>query len=119
MTLLVRRNSSGTLSIGVFFFISGMFVTRTLHRFRAPLAFTIMRIARTVQQFFPGLTSYPSNVICLPAAGLAGYLSWTFIEHPILRRAPRFAEGAEIRVGRLFTRFSLPLASATRPGQEP
>lgn len=50
-------------------------------------------IQQTVQHFLPNLTSYPSNLICLPAALIAGYLSWTFIEHPTLQKAQVLAKG--------------------------
>jgi len=51
-------------------------------------------IQQTVQHFLPDLTSYPSNLICLPAALIAGYLSWTFIEHPALQKAQFLAKRA-------------------------
>ena len=73
-------------------------------------------IQQTVQHFLPGLTSYPSNLICLPVAGLAGYLSWTFVEHPILRRAHRLADSAQTWAGRRFVARP-PLASPRQPGQ--
>lgn len=41
-------------------------------------------IQQTVAHFFPDLTSYPSNLITVPAALFAGYLSWEFIEKPAL-----------------------------------
>lgn len=41
-------------------------------------------IQQTIAHFFPNLTSYPSNLISIPAALLAGYLSWTFVEKPAL-----------------------------------
>ncbi len=44
-------------------------------------------IQQLVQHFLPGLTSYPSNLICLPLAVLAGYGSWTLIERPALSKA--------------------------------
>lgn len=47
-------------------------------------------IQQTVEHFLPNLTSYPSNLICMPAALVAGILSWTLIERPILSRAHRF-----------------------------
>lgn len=48
-------------------------------------------IQQVVNHHFPTLTSYPSNLICIPAALLAGYLSWTFIEKPALDAAHRWA----------------------------
>jgi peptidoglycan/LPS O-acetylase OafA/YrhL len=44
-------------------------------------------IQQTVDHFFPNLQSYPSNLICIPAALLAGYLSWNFVEKPVLTAA--------------------------------
>ncbi|MDZ7927235.1 MAG: acyltransferase [Agrobacterium sp.] len=41
-------------------------------------------IQQTIAHFFPTLTSYPSNLITIPAALLAGYLSWTLVEKPAL-----------------------------------
>jgi peptidoglycan/LPS O-acetylase OafA/YrhL len=41
-------------------------------------------IQQTIAHFFPNLTSYPSNPVSIPAALLAGYLSWTFVEKPAL-----------------------------------
>lgn len=48
-------------------------------------------IQQTVAHFFPSLTSYPSNLITIPAALLAGYLSWTFVEKPALAFARSFS----------------------------
>lgn len=41
-------------------------------------------IQQTVNHLLPDLTSYPSNLICIPVALLAGYLSWNFVEKPVL-----------------------------------
>lgn len=48
-------------------------------------------IQQTVAHFFPNLTSYPSNLITIPVALLAGYLSWTFVEKPALSFARSFS----------------------------
>jgi peptidoglycan/LPS O-acetylase OafA/YrhL len=48
-------------------------------------------IQQTVTQFLPDLTSYPSNLICIPAALLAAYVSWDLIERPALLAGRRFA----------------------------
>jgi len=47
-------------------------------------------IQQTAAHFWPNLTSYPSNLICIPLALLAGYASWHLIEHPALTAAHRF-----------------------------
>jgi peptidoglycan/LPS O-acetylase OafA/YrhL len=51
-------------------------------------------IQQAVQHFLPDLTSYPSNLICLPLALIAGYFSWTFIERPTLQKAQTLARAA-------------------------
>jgi len=48
-------------------------------------------IQQMVAHFFPSMTSYPSNLVSIPAALLAGYLSWTFIERPALAIARGFS----------------------------
>jgi peptidoglycan/LPS O-acetylase OafA/YrhL len=48
-------------------------------------------IQQTVAQFLPDLTSYPSNLICIPAALLAAYVSWDLIERPALLAGRRFS----------------------------
>jgi len=47
-------------------------------------------IQQAVAHFWPSLTSYPSNLICIPLAVLAGYASWNLIERPALTAARRF-----------------------------
>jgi hypothetical protein len=37
-------------------------------------------VQQTVNQCFPSLTSYPSNLICIPVSLLLGFLSWHFVE---------------------------------------
>ena len=49
-------------------------------------------IQQTVQHFLPHLTSYPSNLICLPAALVAGYLSWILVERRTLQKAQMLAK---------------------------
>jgi len=41
-------------------------------------------IQQCLNHFWPGITSLPSNLICLPLALLAGWLSWNLIERPFL-----------------------------------
>lgn len=41
-------------------------------------------IQQTVAQFFPDMTSYPSNIICIPAALGCAYVSWKLIERPAI-----------------------------------
>lgn len=48
-------------------------------------------IQQTVAHFFPTLTSYPSNLITIPSALFAGYLSWKFVEEPALLFARSFS----------------------------
>lgn len=77
-------------------------------------------IQQTVQHFLPGLTSYPSNLICLPAALVAGYLSWTFIELPALQKAQSLADGAQGLARWLAPkRPTSAIISARQPGREP
>jgi peptidoglycan/LPS O-acetylase OafA/YrhL len=58
-------------------------------------------IQQTVQHFLPGLTSYPSNLVTLPVALIAGYLSWTLIELPALQTARSLAKGGQTPFGSL------------------
>lgn len=44
-------------------------------------------IQQTIYHFFPNITSYPSNLICIPMALIAGYFSWNLIERPVLMAA--------------------------------
>lgn len=46
-------------------------------------------VQQTVGHFFPLLTSYPSNLICLPISAFLGCLSWRCIESPCLKFARR------------------------------
>jgi peptidoglycan/LPS O-acetylase OafA/YrhL len=46
-------------------------------------------IQEVVAHYFPNITSYPSNLITIPAALLLGYLSWTWIERPWMEFAKR------------------------------
>jgi peptidoglycan/LPS O-acetylase OafA/YrhL len=55
-------------------------------------------IQQTMGRFFPHIESYPSNLICLPAALLMGYLSWNFVEFPSMRLVRRFAESVDTKI---------------------
>jgi peptidoglycan/LPS O-acetylase OafA/YrhL len=48
-------------------------------------------IQQSVTHYFPSLTSYPSNILCIPLALLAGYFSWFVIERPALSSGRRLA----------------------------
>ena len=61
-------------------------------------------IQQTVQHFWPAITSYESNLICLPVALVAGYLSWTLIERPVLDGARTLSSGKEGSISSLFRR---------------
>ncbi|MCP3726162.1 acyltransferase [Paraburkholderia sp. CNPSo 3272] len=52
VTMLVERNFSGTLSVGTFFFISGILVTQSFDRNRSPFRFALMRLARILPGLF-------------------------------------------------------------------
>lgn len=54
-------------------------------------------VQQIVNQFMPELTSYPSNLLCLPIALAAGYLSWNLVERPALERAQMLVEGKRAR----------------------
>ncbi|MBI4922702.1 MAG: acyltransferase [Devosia nanyangense] len=51
-------------------------------------------IQQAAAHFFPGLTSYPSNLVTLPLALMFGVASWFLVERPVLRAvASRFGRG--------------------------
>jgi peptidoglycan/LPS O-acetylase OafA/YrhL len=74
-------------------------------------------IQQTVQHFLPELTSYPSNLICIPLAVFAGYLSWTFIEHPALGRAESLVKGGQMLFDSLLDKIAN-LPPIGKPPQE-
>jgi peptidoglycan/LPS O-acetylase OafA/YrhL len=55
VTILVNKNFTGTLAVGVFFFITGMLICQSFASSSAPFRFAIMRIARI----------YPGAILCL------------------------------------------------------
>ncbi|WP_341988938.1 acyltransferase [Azorhizobium sp. AG788] len=76
-------------------------------------------IQQSVQHFWPELTSYPSNLICIPVALLAGYLSWTLVEHPALRGAESLVKGGQKRFDSLLSKTaSLPFSPLRKPPRE-
>jgi peptidoglycan/LPS O-acetylase OafA/YrhL len=88
------------LYTALFYCVLVMAASPKLHRFALPGDYSFgvyiygFPIQQTVQHFLPNLTSYPSNLICLPLALIAGYFSWTFIERPTLQRAQTLARAA-------------------------
>ena len=55
ITILVENNFSGTLAVGGFFFISGIFISQSFHTHHSIFSFVVMRIARL----------YPALIICI------------------------------------------------------
>ncbi len=48
-------------------------------------------VQQIYNQIFPNMTSYPSNFLSIPTAIVLGYLSWHYVEKPILDAAHVFA----------------------------
>jgi len=70
VTMIIDKNFSGTLAVGVFFFLSGILVTASFVRAKSPLGYAVMRIGRI----------YPGAIMCL--------LILTFVVGPMVTTLP-------------------------------
>lgn len=86
--LLSHGASLGSLAVGCFFFLSGLFVTQSFHRDDSPVHFLIKRFCRIWPGLF-GCVTVTAVISCLLSQGLNGlsYLSFSGFYDYIVRNA--------------------------------